>query len=291
MLSKEILKKVKLIDIKSKYLATEVFAGEYESAFRGHGMEFEEVREYQLGDDIRSIDWNVTARIGHPYVKMFREERQLSVLFLVDASASEKFGTRQKFKNEVAAEVAALLAYAAVRSNDKVGLITFTDRIEKYIPPKKGSSHVWRVIKEILTFEPKGKKTDLQNALQFLAKVLHRRVICFLISDFFSPDFYPELGVASKKHDMISLVLRDPAEEEFPRLGWIQFYDPETESYRWVDTRQKTFQSYFQEMKNKQREKVLSQFLSLGVDYCYIDTNQDYVTPLLKLFRAREKKV
>ncbi len=291
MLSKEILKKVKLIDIKSKYLATEVFAGEYESAFRGHGMEFEEVREYQLGDDIRSIDWNVTARIGHPYVKMFREERQLSVLFLVDASASEKFGTRQKFKNEVAAEVAALLAYAAVRSNDKVGLITFTDRIEKYIPPKKGSSHVWRVIKEILTFEPKGKKTDLQNALQFLAKVLHRRVICFLISDFFSPDFYPELGVAAKKHDMISLVLRDPAEEKFPKLGWIQFYDPETESYRWVDTRQKSFQSYFEEMKNKKREKVLSNFLSLGVDYCYIDTNQDYVTPLLKLFRAREKKV
>lgn len=291
MLSKEILKKVKLIDIKSKYLATEVFAGEYESAFRGHGMEFEEVREYQMGDDIRSIDWNVTARTGHPYVKMFREERQLSVLFLVDASASEKFGTRQKLKNEVAAEVAALLAYAAVRSNDKVGLITFTDRIEKYIPPKKGSSHVWQVIKEILTFEPKGKKTDLKNALQFLIKVLHRRVICFLISDFFSPDFYSELGVASKKHDLISLFLRDPAEEVFPKLGWVQLYDPETENYRWVDSRQASFQSYFEQMKNDKLNEVLSSFHSLGVDYCFIDTNKDYVTPLLKLFRAREKKI
>jgi uncharacterized protein (DUF58 family) len=291
MISKDLIAKIKQIDIKSKYLANEIFAGEYESAFRGRGMEFEEVREYQQGDDVRTIDWNVTARMGHPYVKVFREERELSVVFLVDASASQDFGTRGKLKREVAAELAALLAYAATRSNDKVGLITFTDRIEKYIPPKKGSSHIWRVIKEILTFKPTDRGTSLESALEFLSKVLTRRVVCFLISDFISPAFDQGLGIASRRHDMIALALSDPAEEGLPGLGWVQFKDAETGVTRWVDTRSRGFKDYFERERQKRMNQLFSRFNSLGIDACRVETNSDYVTPLLKLFKTREKRL
>jgi uncharacterized protein (DUF58 family) len=291
VITKDLLQKIKQIDIKSKYLATEVFAGEYESAFRGRGMEFEEVREYHWGDDIRSIDWNVTARMGNPYVKIFREERELSVVFLVDASASQDFGTRQRLKREISAEVAALLAYAAIKSNDKVGLITFTNRIEKFIPPKKGSSHVWQVIKEILTFQPTERGTQLQGALEFLVKVLPRRCVCFVISDFISPDFQKALGIASRKHDIISLVLSDPAEEKIPPLGWICLRDPETGSEEWIDSRSSNFRDRFYRMGEERVAQLFSLFQSLGIDACRIQTDQDYVTPLLKLFRVREKRL
>ena len=291
MISKEVLQKIRQIDIKSKYLATEVFAGEYESAFRGRGMEFEEVREYQAGDDVRSIDWNVTARIGHPYVKIFREERELSVVFLVDASASQDFGTRSRLKREAAAEVAALLAYAAIKSKDKVGLITFTDRVERYIPPKKGTGHVWRVIKEILTFEPKAHGTDLEGALEFLAKVLPRRVVCFVISDFISPPFEQGLGIAARRHDMIALSLSDPAEEALPPLGWVHWKDAESGATRWVDTRSREFRSSFQNQQQEREKALFGRFQSLGIDACRIETHRDYVQPLLKLFRMREKRL
>lgn len=291
MIPKDVLHKIKQIDIKSKYLATEVFSGEYESAFRGHGMEFEEVREYQPGDDIRSIDWNVTARTGNPHVKIFKEERELSVVFLVDSSASLNFGTRKRYKQEVAAEVAAILAYAAIKSSDKVGLITFTDQVEKFIPPKKGTGHVWRVIKEILTFSPEKKGTNLEAALEFLVKVLPRRVVCFVISDFISEDFKKGLGIAAKRHDMIALVLSDPAEDKVPAIGWMNFQDAESGEMRWVDTRSKEFQKTFEKQRQERKKKMTEGFQSLGMDVCSIETNQDYVNPLLKLFRMREKKI
>lgn len=291
MIPKDVLHKIKQIDIKSKYLATEVFAGEYESAFRGRGMEFEEVREYQPGDDIRTIDWNVTARTGNPHVKIFKEERELSVVFLVDSSASLDFGTRKRFKQEVAAEVAAILAYAAIKSSDKVGLITFTDQVEKFIPPKKGTGHVWRVIKEILTFSPEKKGTNLQAALEFLVKVLPRRVVCFVISDFISEDFKKGLGIAAKRHDMIALALSDPAEAVLPPAGWMNFRDAETGETRWVDTRSKEFQKNFQGMREARQRALTEKFQSLGIDFCPIETDKDYVNPLLKLFRVREKKL
>ncbi|MFO1520345.1 MAG: DUF58 domain-containing protein [bacterium] len=290
MISKDLIQKIKQIDIKSKYLATEIFAGEYESAFRGRGMEFEEVREYQVGDDVRTIDWNVTARMGHPFIKVFREERELSVMFLVDASASQDFGTRGKLKREMAAEVAALLAYAATKSNDKVGLITFTDRVEKYIPPKKGTGHIWRVIKEILTFKPVERGTSLQGALEFLVNVLPRRVVCFLISDFLTQNFDKGLGIAARRHDLIALSLSDPAEEEIPSLGWVRLHDSETGKEEWVDTRSKEFRAKFKEDRLNQLNQLFSRFQSLGIDACRLETSQDYVNPLLKLFRMREKR-
>ncbi len=291
MIPKEVLQKIKQIDIKSKYLATEVFAGEYESAFRGLGMEFEEVREYQLGDDIRSIDWNVTARTGHPHVKIFREERELSVVFLVDSSASLNFGTRKRFKQEIAAEVAAILAYAAIKSSDKVGLITFTDQVEKFIPPKKGTGHVWRVIKEILTFSPEKKGTHLEAALEFLVKVLPRRAVCFVISDFISPSFKKGLGIAAKRHDIIALMLSDPAEAKMPAMGWVHFEDAETGRQRWVDTRTSDFQKSFNKSRKARLGELKENFQSLGIDVCSIETDKDYVNPLLRLFHMREKKL
>ncbi len=291
MLSKELLQKIRQIDIKSKFLANEVFAGEYESAFRGRGMEFEEVREYQQGDDVRSIDWNVTARMGTPFVKIFREERELSVVFLVDASASQDFGTRSKLKREVTAEIAALLAYAAVRSNDKVGLITFTDRIEKFIPPKKGRGHVWQVIQEILTFQPVERRTHLQGALEFLNQALRRRVVCFLLSDFLSPDFDQGLRIASKHHDLIAMRISDPAEKILPPLGWARFKDAESGEENWVDTRSKKWRNEFVKEEQVRTQKLFDRFQSLGIDACAIETNQDYVNPLLKLFRKRDARL
>ena len=267
-----------------------MFAGEYESAFRGRGMEFEEVREYQAGDDVRSIDWNVTARMGNPFIKIFREERELSVVFLVDASASQDFGTRSKLKREVAAEVAALLAYAAAKSNDKVGLITFTDQVEKFIPPKKGTGHIWRVIKEILTFQPSAKGTSIEKALEFMVNVLKRRVVCFLISDFIADSYDKALGIAAKRHDLISLKLMDPAEQKIPPLGPIYFQDAETGEQRWVNTRSKGFQQDFEQRQIQKHQQWLQRFQSLGIDCCALSTQEDYVNPLLKLFRMREKR-
>lgn len=291
MLSKEVLQKIRLIDIQSKYLANEVFAGEYESAFRGRGMEFEEVREYQIGDDIRSIDWNVTARMERPFVKVFREERELSVFFMVDASASQSFGSGGKQKREVCAEIAALLAYAALRSNDKIGLMIFTEEVEKYIPPKKGSGHVWQVIKEILSFEAKGKKTNLKGALEFAAKVVSRRSVCFLLSDFLAQDYEQGLGIASRKHDLIALAMSDALEEKIPPLGWMQFKDLETGETTWLDSREKNFQEHLSQQKIRRQVGLKELFRSQKVDACFLESGKDYATPLLELFRRREKRL
>lgn len=290
MLPPEILKKIKRIQLKTNYLANEIFAGEYESAFRGRGMEFEEVREYQAGDEIRAIDWNVTARMGRPFVKVYREEREMTVMILVDMSSSEDFGTRQRLKRETAAEVAAVLAYAAIKSNDKVGLIMFTDRVEKYIPPKKGRGHVYRVIQEILTFQPQHPQTSIRVPLEFLIHVIHRRCIGFLISDFLDENYDRALAIAKRRHDMVCIQLTDPAEQAFPKVGWVRLQDPESGENHWVNTSRKSFQKKFSNLAEETLLKPQKLFASLGVDSVRIDQSREYIEPLLQFFRSREKR-
>ncbi len=236
MLPPEILRKIKRIQLKTNYLANEIFAGEYESAFRGQGMEFEEVREYQPGDEIRTIDWNVTARMGRPFVKIYREEREMTVMIMVDLSGTLDFGTRRRFKRETAAEIAAVLAYAAVKSNDKVGLILFTDQVERYIPVKKGRGHVYRVIQEVLTYQPKRKGTNLNVPLEFLMRVMHRHSITFLISDFLDDGYEQALRIARERHDLVCLQMFDPAERYLPKMGYVLMVDSETGQEARVNT-------------------------------------------------------
>ena len=227
-LSPELFAKIKAIQIRTQRVVNDVFAGEYESAFKGRGMEFEEVREYRPGDDIRHIDWKVTARMGHPFVKVHREERELTVMLVVDVSSSGAFGTGAKLKNEVAAELAALLAYTAIKSNDRVGLVIFSDRIERYIPPKKGSSHVWRVIREILSFRPTRRSTDLAGALEYLSKVVRRRSVVFVISDFLDEGFEERVRISGRRHDVTAISVGDRRERELPAIGILELEDAET---------------------------------------------------------------
>jgi uncharacterized protein (DUF58 family) len=290
MLPKELLKKIKRIQLKTNYLANEIFAGEYESAFRGRGMEFEEVREYQPGDEIRTIDWNVTARMHRPFVKVYREEREMNVMIMVDMSSTLDFGTRERLKRETAAEVAAVLAYAAVKSNDKVGLMMFTDRIEKYIPVKKGRGHVYRVIQEILGFEPTHRGTQVKAPLEFLAKVMHRRCIGFLISDFLDEDYQRALSIAKSRHDMVCIQLFDPAEISFPAVGYVLMEDSESGERRWVNTSGNSFQENFTPLASQYQETPQKIFTSLGVDSVLINQSKDYIEPLLHFFRMREKR-
>lgn len=290
MLPPEILKKIKRIQLKTNYLANEIFAGEYESAFRGRGMEFEEVREYQPGDDIRTIDWNVTARSGRPFVKVYREEREMTVMILVDMSASLDFGTRERLKREAAAEVAAVLAYAAIKSNDKVGLILFTDRVEKFIPAKKGRGHVYRVIQEILSFTPQHPKTQIRVPLEYLIRVMHRRSICFLISDFLDDGYERALAIAKRRHDMVCIQLHDPAEDSFPKAGWMQWRDLESGELHWVNSSGADFQKNFRELAQARLLAPQKIFQSMGVDSVLIDQSKDYIHPLLQFFRYREKR-
>lgn len=290
MLPAHILKKIKRIQLKTNYLANEIFAGEYESAFRGRGMAFEEVREYQAGDEIRSIDWNVTARIGRPFIKVYREEREMTVMMMVDMSGSLDFGTRERFKSETAAEVAAVLAYAAVKSNDKVGLILFTDQVELYLPAKKGRGHVYRVIQEILSFQPKAKQTSLQVALEYLLKVVHRRCFAFLLSDFLDQGFEKALSLAKTKHDLICVQLYDPVELKFPPLGYVDFVDPETGEQGWIKTDSQAFQRAYRELAIEKITAAQKTFTHLGVDHVVLDQTQDYMEPLLKFFRQRERR-
>ena len=291
MLSREIIKKIEKIHIHTNYLVNDVFAGEYESAFRGRGMEFEEVREYTPGDEIRSIDWNVTARMGRPYVKEFREERELTVMLLIDVSSSGLFGTVKAFKNEVAAEVGAILAFAAVKSNDKVGLIIFTDTVERFIPPEKGRNHVWRVIKEVIGFKPQKKNTDIKMALEFLNRVLNRRAVCFLISDFISEGYEKTLRITSKKHDLIAVTITDPRERELPRVGFIELEDAETGETILIDTSDKTLRKGFRQMSEEKIKKRNELFRSMGVDYIDIQTDRSLIDPIMRFFLLRARKL
>jgi len=291
MLPSEILKKIKNIHIRTTHLVNAVMAGEYESAFRGRGMEFEEVREYQPGDEIRSIDWNVTARMGIPFVKEYREERELTVMLLVDVSFSGRFGTVNRFKNEMSAELAAILAYLAIRNNDKVGLLIFTDRVEKFLPPKKGKSYVWRVIKEVLSYRPKNRGTDIGIALNFLNKVLNRKAICFLISDFLASGYERPMRLTNKKHDLIPVTITDPKEIILPEIGLLEVEDAETGEGILIDTSNYMFRKKFSFMVKNEISERSKFFRSAGLDAIDIRTDASYIYPIMKFFRMREKKI
>ena len=294
MIPKEVLKKVRQIEIRTNREVTDVLGGQYHSVFKGHGMEFEEVREYLPGDEVRSIDWNVTARFGHPYIKKFKEERELTVMLVVDVSASGQFGSVRQTKNELAAELAAVLAFSAIRNNDKVGLIMFTDQIEKYVPPKKGRSHVLRVIREILAFQPKGRGTNLKAALDYLNHVQSRRAVTFVLSDFQVPDeevVRKKLRVASKRHDVVALSLRDPREDELPAVGLVELRDAETDERALVDTFDRKVREEFA-LKSRLRLEALRRMLrSASVDHVEIRCETDYMLPLIKFFKMRERRI
>lgn len=290
MIPKEILKKVKRIEITTRGLVNDVFSGEYHSVFKGRGMEFSEVREYQIGDDIRTIDWNVTARMRHPYVKVFEEERELTVMLLVDASSSGDFGTFDRMKGEIATEICALLAFSAIKNNDKVGLIIFTDTIEKFVPPKKGKSHVLRVVRELLYHKPRGKKTNISQALEYFTSVSSRRSVAFLVSDFQDAGYEKALQIANKRHDLVAITIVDPRELEFPNVGFIELEDSETGEVVLIDTTDHWFRKDFAKetgINLLQRQKT---FKSINVDHIEIRTDQPYSEPLIKFFRMRARR-
>ena len=290
MLNRELLKKVKKIELSTRHLVNEVFGGEYHSVFKGRGMEFAEVREYTPGDDIRTIDWNVSARTGVPYVKLFEEERELTVMILVDASASGAFGTRIQMKRTLAAELSAVLAFSAVKNNDKVGLIIFTDHVEKYIPPRKGRSHVLRVIREVLNHEPVHQGTSINTALEFMSRVIRKRSVTFMISDFLDKDYEKSLKQASRKHDMLSFHLQDPWEIELPNLGLIQIHDGETGETSLINTGKASLRKTYEAKSRERFEKLQTFFKSSGLDYLPIRTDVPYVDPLISFFRKRASR-
>jgi len=290
MVPKEILKKIRYIEIRTRRLVNDLFSGEYHSTFKGQGMEFEEVREYQPGDDIRLIDWNVTARTGFPHIKKFREERELSVVFLVDASSSGKFGTRDRFKSEVAAELCALLAFSAIKNNDKVGLIIFTDRIEKFVPPKKGRSHVLRLIREVLFFKPEGVATDIGLALEYLSKVVKRKSVVFLVSDFFFEGYIKPLQLAGKKHDIVAIKISDPRESRFEDVGLIELEDAETGEVVLINTGSASFRREFAARADEDMQNLKRNFKVINTDFINIRTNESYIAPLVSFFKMREKR-
>jgi len=290
MSTSALLKKVRKIEIKTKGLSNHIFAGEYHTAFKGKGMAFSEVREYQPGDDIRSIDWNVTARYNSPFVKVFEEEREMTVMLLIDVSASGNFGTQEQFKRELATELAAILAFSAINNNDKVGVIFFTDKVEQFIPPKKGKSHILRIIREVLAFEPMGKGTDIAGALEYFSAVIKKRSICFILSDFMSKEFDRPLKIASKKHDLVALRIHDTREDTLPNVGLVPMQDAETEKMLFVDTSSKKVRDNFAKNRAQATEKLRKLFPASGVDLIDITTGKDYVKPLINFFKTRGKR-
>lgn len=291
MIDSDLLKKVRKIEIKTKGLSKHLFSGEYHSAFKGRGMAFSEVREYQFGDDIRNIDWNVTARLNHPYVKVFEEERELTVMLLVDVSGSNSFGTRVQFKEELLAEIAAILAFSAIQNNDKVGVIFFSDKIEKFISPKKGSTHILRIIRELIDFKPDNTKTDITEALRYLTNVIKKKSTAFILSDFYDTGYEDALKIASKKHDIVSIRITDDREKALPDLGLVKIYDPETHQTLWVDTSSTEVRNNFADAYRQHSNYVNEVFRKYGIDNVEISTGQDYVKQLMRLFKQRERKL
>ena len=288
---RELLKKVKQIEISTRHVVNEVFSGEYHSVFKGRGMEFAEVREYQHGDDVRMIDWNVSARMGHPFVKLFEEERELTVMILVDVSSSGNFGTTEQLKREVAAELSAVLAFSAINNNDKVGLIIFSDKIDKFIPPRKGKKHGLRVIREILFNKPQEASTDLPGALEYLNRIIKRRSTVFLISDFLSENYEKALQTANKKHDIIALSITDPREISLPDAGMIDLEDAETGEMLLLDTSSKNIRDNFYNESLRMHTERENFFRSIGMDYINILTDRSYVEPITRFFRMRAKRL
>lgn len=290
MIPKELAKKIRRIEIYTSKAVNDILAGEYESVFKGRGMEFDEVREYTPGDEIRSIDWNVTARMGHPYVKRFVEERELTVMFLVDLSASGTFGSIDKTKNEVAAELCALLSFSAIKNNDKVGLIVFTDTIEMFIPPKKGTSHVLRLIRELLNFHPLQTDTSINEALDYLGRVTHKRCVVFLISDFQTGGFEKPLRILGKRHDLIALSITDPREISLPDVGLVELEDAETGERVIIDTGSASVRREYEQLGRQRSNRLRDLFRSMNIDHTEVITGRDYVKDLVGFFRTRERR-
>jgi len=290
MSTSKLLKKVRQIEIKTKGLSNHIFAGEYHTAFKGTGMAFSEVREYQTGDDLRSIDWNVTARYNSPFVKIFEEEREMTVMMLIDVSASGNFGTNKQIKRELATELAAVLAFSAIKNNDKVGIIFFSNKVEKFIPPKKGKSHILRIIREVLSFQPTGKKTDLSEGLRYFNSVIKKRSICFILSDFITPEFEKSLKIANRKHDLVGIRIYDKRENTLPNVGLMPIEDAESEEIIFLDTSDKKVRKDFKNNTLKQVQKLKKIFFSSGVDLIDIETGVDYVKPLINFFKNRGGK-
>lgn len=288
METSELLRRVRRLEIKTRALTENVFAGEYHSAFKGRGMSFAEVREYQPGDDVRDIDWNVTARMNRPYIKVFEEERELTMMLLIDLSASQKFGTRERTQRELAAEIAATMAFSAMQNNDKIGVIFFTDRIEKFIPPQKGRKHILYIIRELLDFTPEGRRTDVAIAVEYLMKVMTKRTITFVLSDFLDVrDFTRPLLVAARKHDVVSIRLYDPLMANLPNVGLIKAADAETGHELYLDTSSKTVRERHRRWWLDEEERLQALFRKNGVDYTSIPTAGDYVRPLISLLARR----
>ena len=290
MIPREILKKVKRIEIQTRGLVNNFFGGEYHSVFKGRGMTFSEVREYQPGDDIRLIDWNVTARSGNPFIKVFEEERELTVFLIVDISASGAFGSESQLKKNIGAEIASVLGFSAIKNNDKVGLILFSNEVVKYVPPKKGKSHVLRVIRELLYTKPNGNGSSIKDALEFLMKVSKRRCVVFLLSDFLDNKFWNSIRITNRKHDLIGIKIYDPYEINLPDIGMIKVEDPETGSMFWIDT---SFEPDLKQMNNNNIKSLVDlekESAKIGLDIISISTTEDYVDPLMKFFKRRGKK-
>lgn len=290
MLAKELLKKIRRLHIHTSHMADDVFAGHYHSTFKGQGMEFEEVREYLPGDDVRTIDWNVTARQGRAFVKRFREEREMTVILLVDVSGSHGFGTAGQLKRELAAEVGATLAFSAIKNSDKVGLIGFSDRIEKYVKPDKGTRHVLRVIRELLTMRAEGRGTDVAAALDYLNRVVTRRAVVFVISDFLARNYEPQLRIARRRHDLIPVVIADPRERELPNVGLVQFVDDETGHIILADTSSREFRESYRESEAAAVERRERLFKRAKMDSIELTTGASFVEPLRRFFRMREAR-
>lgn len=290
MLGKELLKQVRQIEIRTKGLVNQVFSGEYHSVFKGRGMEFSEVREYNFGDDIRNIDWNVTARFGHPFIKIFEEERELTVILLVDLSGSLSFGSKDKTKQQIAAELSAILAFSALKNNDKVGLFLFSDKIEKFIPPRKGRKHVLRIIRELLSFKPEGKMTNIKSALEYMNHAIKKKSIVFLISDFLDEGYEKILRIVGKKHDLIGIVINDEREKSIPQMGLVKFTDAESGKERWIDTSSTKIQNWIQEYYKKLISARKNLFITSRLDSIEIKTGENYINPLVNFFRLREKR-
>lgn len=286
----EILKKVRKIEIKSRGLSNQIFSGEYHSAFKGRGMAFSEVREYQYGDDIRNIDWNVTARFNHPYIKIFDEERELTVMLLVDVSGSNEYGTQKQLKEDLMTEISALIAFSAIHNNDKVGVIFFSDNIEKFIPPQKGLTHILRIIRELIDFRPQSQKTNISEALRFLTNAMKKRCTAFLLSDFIDNGFEDAMKIAGRKHDLVALQVYDTTEMILPDIGLAQVYSKELGKSVWMDTSDKTLRNEFGRKAKARMAFLESTFKKSGVDFTRIYTGQDYVKPLLSLFKSREAR-
>ncbi|MFI5164552.1 MAG: DUF58 domain-containing protein [Bacteroidia bacterium] len=293
----ELLKRVRKIEIKTRGLSNQIFSGEYHSAFKGRGMAFSEVREYQPGDDIRAIDWNVTARFNHPYIKVFEEEREMTVMLIVDVSASENFGTQKQLKKDMVTEICAVLAFSAIQNNDKTGVIFFSDKIEKFIPPKKGKSHILRIIRELINFTPEGKGTDIEMALKYFTNVIKKKSIAFLISDFIDDKFTRDgkrdsdaLKIANKKHDLVALRINDKREQDLPDVGLIRILDAETGKLKWIDTSNIKIRQQYSKTSSKRDARLKDMFNRSGVDAATISTSESYIKPLMNLFKKRESK-